>query len=195
MAEPDEVAVGALLAAGEGTRFGAASNKLLAEVEGAPIVRRAATTLTDTAVESALAVLGHQAEEVAEALDGLPLQTTVNPQYKQGQATSVVRAVSWAERQDANALLIALGDMPWVQTDTCEQLLEGWREGHDVVVPTYDGQRGNPVVFDERLFAELGAVAGDSGGRQLFAKHDVHRLAVDDPGVLRDIDRPEDLPD
>jgi molybdenum cofactor cytidylyltransferase len=192
MAKNEDSAVGALLAAGEGTRFGGA-NKLLEEVEGEPMVRRAAETLTSASVTSCLAVLGHEAERVATALEGLPLQTTVNPQYKEGQATSVIRAVSWAERQDAGALLIALGDMPWVERETCDRLLEGWADGHDIVVPTYEGQRGNPVVFDARLFAELGTVAGDSGGRQLFASHDVHRIAVDDPGVTRDVDRPEDI--
>jgi molybdenum cofactor cytidylyltransferase len=185
-------AVGALLAAGEGTRF-EAGNKLLQEVEGEPIVVRAARTLTAASIESCLAVLGHEAERVGAALAGLPLQTTINTQFKEGQATSVVRAVSWAERQDADALIVALGDMPWVSVETCEAVLDAWRDGHDVVVPTYDGERGNPAVFDADLFAELGAVAGDSGGRQLFADHDVHRVPVEDAGIRRDVDRREDL--
>lgn len=185
--------VGTLLAAGQGERFGD-GNKLLQEVEGEPIVVRAARTLTESPVESSLAVLGHEAERVGVALQGLPLQTTVNTQFKRGQATSVVRAVSWAERQEADALVIALGDMPWIHVQTYEALIDGWSDGHDVVVPTFDGERGNPVIFDASLFGELGTVAGDSGGRQLFAEHDVHRLTVDDEGVTQDIDRREDLP-
>jgi molybdenum cofactor cytidylyltransferase len=193
MTARDEPVVGTLLAAGRGERFGD-GNKLLQEVDGDPIVVHAARTLTESSVETCLAVLGHEAERVGVALQGMPLQTTVNTQYKRGQATSVVRAVSWAERQEAGALLIALGDMPWVRVQTCEALIEGWHDGHDVVVPTFEGDRGNPVIFDASLFGELGAVAGDSGGRQLFAEHDVHRIAVDDEGVRRDVDRPEDLP-
>jgi molybdenum cofactor cytidylyltransferase len=194
MVDRDGTPVGALLAAGRSERFGE-GNKLLQEVDGEPIVVRAARTLTEAPLEACLAVLGHEADRVAAALAGLSLRTTVNPQYKRGQATSVVRAVTWADHQEAPALLVALGDMPWVSLETHEALVARWREGHDVVVPTYEGERGNPVIFDAALFDELATVAGDSGGRQLFAAHDVDRIAVSDPGVRRDIDRPEDLPE
>lgn len=187
------VIVGVLLAAGEGTRF-AGGNKLLAEVEGEPIVVRAATRLCGAPVDGCLAVLGHQAERIGPALSALPIETTVNPDYRDGQATSVQRGVQWAQSLDAEAVVIALGDMPWVAASTYETLIAAYDDGARIVVPEYEGQRGNPVVFAATYFSELLDVQGDSGGRQLFARYDVTRVPVEDPGVCRDVDAPEDLP-
>lgn len=184
--------VGVLLAAGSGARF-AGGNKLLAEVDGDPIVVRAATTLCEARVEAALAVVGYQAERIAPAVADLPIETTVNPDYADGQATSVRVGVEWAIDRDADAVLIALGDMPWVQPETYSAVLDAYRDGADIVVPAYDGQRGNPVLFGARHFDALCDVTGDSGGRQLFATNDVTRVPVDDPGVGRDVDTPDDL--
>lgn len=184
--------VGVLLAAGAGTRF-AGGNKLLAEVEDEPIVVRSARTLCEAGLAANLAVVGYQAERIAPALANLPIETTVNPDYEAGQATSVAVGVEWAIAEDADAVVIALGDMPWVTPETYSALLDAYRDGAEIVVPEYDGQRGNPVVFDATHFGALTEVTGDSGGRQLFATHDVTRVPVDDSGVGRDVDTPADL--
>ncbi|MFB6111725.1 MAG: NTP transferase domain-containing protein [Halobacteriaceae archaeon] len=183
---------GALLAAGTSQRFGE-RNKLLAEIEGTPVVRRAATTLVEASLDGVVAVVGHEAAAVEGALDGLDIERLRNPEYAEGQATSVREAARWARRRDAPALVVALGDMPWVQPETIDELLAGWRRDHDIVVPTYDGMRGNPVLFDRTHFDSLAAVSGDSGGRQLFAGNPVHRIPVPDAGIRRDVDRPGDL--
>lgn len=186
--------VGVLLAAGEGTRF-AGGNKLLAEVDGRPVVVQAATRLCEADLEERLAVLGHEAERIGPALADLPIETTVNPDYEAGQATSVRVGVEWADQRGATDVVIALGDMPWVSSSTYERLLAAHADGVGITVPEYEGQRGNPVVFAAEYFSELAAVEGDSGGRQLFATHEVTRVPVDDPGVQRDVDTVEDLPD
>lgn len=184
--------VGVLLAAGQSTRF-AGGTKLLAEVDGDPIVVRAARTLCGSPVEACLAVLGHEADRVGPALADLPIETTVNPAYAEGQATSVRRGVEWAADRGAEAVVLALGDMPWVTPATYEALIAAFRDGADIVVPEYRGQRGNPVVFGASHFEALRAVEGDAGGRQLFEAHAVTRVPVEDAGVCRDVDEPEDL--
>ncbi|MFB6105169.1 MAG: NTP transferase domain-containing protein [Halobacteriaceae archaeon] len=183
---------GVLLAAGESTRY-AGGNKLLAEVDGDPVVVRAARTLCSAPIEACLAVLGHQAERVGPALADLPIETTVNPEYEAGQATSVRRGVEWAMDVDADAAVLALGDMPWVTPETYEVVIDAYHDGAEIVVPEYHGDRGNPVLFDATHFPALANVSGDSGGRQLFASHDVTRIPVEDPGVCRDVDEPADL--
>jgi molybdenum cofactor cytidylyltransferase len=188
--------VGVLLAAGTSTRFGD-ENKLLAALDGAPVVRHAAETLAASPVEASVAVVGHDADRVAAPLDGLPIATVRNEEYRAGQGTSVARGAAWAAERDADATVFALGDLPRVAPETYERLLDAAADAGSsaVVVPTYDGERGNPVVFGADHFPALQELDGDAGGRQLFADQDVTRVAVDDPGIRRDVDDPRDLDD
>jgi molybdenum cofactor cytidylyltransferase len=196
MTQPsDETIVGVLLAAGLGSRF-TGGNKLLApaDSQGEPVVRGAAQRLVDSPVADAVAVLGHDADRVEDALSAVDISTVYNPEFDAGQATSVAQGVSWAREEDADAALFALGDMPWVAQATYASLVERWRgTGATIVVPTYEGTRGNPVVLAAEQFDALAAVSGDVGGRELIAREPVERVAVDDPGIHRDVDRRTDL--
>lgn len=193
----DGTVVGVLLAAGLGTRF-EGGNKLLANAsrnhDRHAVVRLAAERLVESPVARAVAVLGHDADQVADVLRPLDIETVYNPAYEAGQATSVARGVDWARDHDADAALFALGDMPWVSPQTYHALLDRWREtGAEIVVPEYEGKRGNPVLFGATHFDALAAVAGDTGGRELMTREPVEWVAVDDPGISRDIDAREDL--
>ncbi len=183
---------GVLLAAGMGTRF-EGGNKLLAEIDGVPLVRQAAEPLVESSLDGVVAVLGHESETVADALDGLDPTTRYNPEYAEGQSTSVAVGVEAARERDWDAAVFALGDMPAVDPETVETLLSAYTDGEGTVLaPAYEGQRGNPVLFDSEHFEALGDVTGDRGGRDIV--EDVGTLVpVDDPGVRRDIDRREDL--
>lgn len=201
MTEPNgqREVVGVLLAAGLGTRF-ADGNKLLASLrrdgEQVPVVRQAAERLVGAPVADAVAILGHEADRVAAALDPVAIETVLNNEYEAGQATSVRRGVAWARRRDADAVLFALGDMPWVAPTTYRALVDNWRASDaDIVVPTHEGDRGNPAVFGARYFDALAAVEGDTGGRALMAREPVERVAVDDPGIHQDVDYVRDLDD
>lgn len=197
--------VGVLLAAGLGTRF-EGENKLLVRVEhrsseGAPtnrqpIVRFAAKRLVAAPVDDAVAVLGHEASRVREALEPVDINTVENPDYASGQASSVACGVEWAREREADAALFALGDMPWVEPSTYRRVSGRWQKSDaSIVVPEYQGTRGNPVLFDASHFDALAAVSGDIGGRELIARNPVERVAVDDPAIHRDVDREADLDD
>jgi len=195
-----ETVVGVLLAAGEGTRF-EDGNKLLAAVEpGAageaePLVRLAARPLV-ASVDEAVAVLGHESDRVADTLAQVEIATVHNPAYGTGQASSVATGVAWARERDADAAVFALGDTPWVSAGTYRAIVARWRDTDaTIVVPEYDGQRGNPVLFDAAAFDELASVSGDAGGRELIARNPVERVVVEDPGILRDVDESADLGD
>jgi molybdenum cofactor cytidylyltransferase len=185
---------GVLLAAGMGTRF-KGGNKLLAEVDGDPIVRHAAGTLVEASLDGVVAVLGHESEAVATALDGLALTTRYNEDYAEGQSTSVTVGVEAARENGWDAAVFVLGDMPDVDVATVERLLSAYTDGEGTVLaPSLEGERGNPVLFDSEHFDALGDVTGDRGGRDIV--EDVGTLVpVDDPGVRRDIDRRADLQD
>ena len=183
---------GVLLAAGLGTRF-EGGNKLLAEVDGEPVVRRAASTLAGTPLDGIVAVLGHEAEAVRTVLEELDLATRHNEDYNRGQSTSVATGVEAARERGWDAAVFALGDMPFIDPGTVDRLLAAYARGTEsVLAPAHEGTRGNPVLFDSQHFDALADVTGDRGGRDIVA--DVGTLvAVDDPGVRRDVDRRRDL--
>ncbi|PCR90658.1 nucleotidyltransferase family protein [Natrinema ejinorense] len=187
---------GLLLAAGTSSRFGN-ENKLLATLEGEPIVRQAARTLVRSGVDPVVVVLGYEADRVGDALEGLPVETAVNEAYDTGQASSLrtgIRAIRGRDRE-YDAAVIALGDMPFVDPSTVDSLVSAYAaDAGDALAAAFDGERGNPVLFDERFFDALADVDGDIGGREILRESDASALVlVDDPGVRRDIDSPNDL--
>lgn len=189
---------GVLLAAGTSSRYGE-TNKLLVEYEGDPLVVHAARTLLAADVSPVVVVLGHEAERVRAALADLPVETVENPDYAQGQATSVRRGIEAVRDRDPvpHAALFALGDMPEVTPATVDILVRAYRAGAgDALAAAYEGQRGNPVLFDARHFDALADVDGDTGGREILLSGSGSALVeTGDPGVRRDVDRPGDVED
>lgn len=186
---------GVVLAAGTSTRFGEA-NKLLAALDGEPLVRHAARTLVEADVSPVVVVVGYEGERVRAALESLPVSVVENPSYEAGQATSVQAGIdALGERIDA--VVIALGDMPSVATESVDRLVEAYHAGAGTALAAgYEGQRGNPVLFDSQHFDTLRAVHGDTGGRRvLLDAPDAALVETGDPGVTQDVDRRDDVPD
>lgn len=193
---PKPAVHGILLAAGTSSRFGE-ENKLLASEQGEPIVRRAARTLLDSQVRTTTVVTGHEAGRVRDALADLNVRFVHAPDYAEGQSRSVQRGIE-AVRQsnpNADAVVVALGDMPDVSPKTVDSLIAAYEAGTgDALAAAYEGQRGNPVLFDARFFDALSGVEGDIGGREILrSAEDAALVETGDPGVRRDVDRPTDL--
>lgn len=189
--------LGILLAAGIGSRF-EAGNKLLANLCGKPVVAHAGETLAAAHaaghLNDSIVVLGHEAEQVRGAFTAESFEVVENSDYGEGQATSVSLGTRAARDRNADAVVFALGDLPCVSPETVERLVSSWGDSEaGIVVPTHDGKRGNPVLFDERHFEELSTISGDGGGRELFKANPVEYVAVDDPGIHRDVDTVADL--
>ncbi len=184
---------GVLLAAGTSSRYGDA-NKLLATVDGEPIVRRSARTLVRSKCDGVTVVLGYEADGVRAVLVDLDASTITNDAYDRGQSTSVHRSVRIARERNADAVLVALGDMPAVSVDSVDALIDAYAHGAgDAIAAAYDGQRGNPVLFDAQYFDALTDVSGDVGGREILHSADDGILVeTGDPGVRYDVDRPQD---
>ena len=188
---------GVLLAAGTGSRF-ADGNKLLADLDGEPLVRHAAETVLraaeDGVVDTLVVVLGHESDRIGAALADMPFDDVRNPDYERGQATSVGRGARAVRERGADAGVFALGDMPCVDPSTVATVAAGLDDGDAAIaVPIHDGRRGNPVAFGAEHFEALAAVDGDTGGRNLIGRNPVNRVPVDDPGIHRDVDTVDDL--
>ena len=183
-----------ILAAGRGTRFGE-SPKMLAMLDGKPLLRHVAEAALASSLHPVLVVTGHRANEVTPALDGLDLTTVHNPDYAGGLSTSL-KAGFAALLTDTEAVLVLLGDMPRVTPALVDALAEAWREAGRpaALVPTYSGRRGNPVLLSRALGAEIMRLEGDTGaGPLLKGRTDVCEWPVEDAAVAQDIDTPEAL--
>ncbi|MNK11106.1 molybdopterin-guanine dinucleotide biosynthesis protein MobA [compost metagenome] len=189
--------VGILLAAGKGMRFdpSGAQNKLLqTTIDGDTVVVAAATALL-AVLPRVTAVVRHAEDAVAMELAKLGCQVVVCPDADQGMGASLVCALE--QNQDAAGWLIALGDMPGVQTTTiaalANELKNELRNGAAIVVPYYKGERGNPVGFGRQHLPELLTLGGDQGARSLLKAHPLTKVEVNDPGIHYDIDTAADL--
>jgi len=182
------------MAAGESRRWGA-DNKLLAPIEGRPMIRNTAEAVLKSAVRPLLVVTGHDADGIARALEGLPVSFHPAPDFADGMSASLKAGIA-AVPAHCDAALICLGDMPFVSAATFDRLAEAY-EGQAALFPTYRGQRGNPVVLSRALFGAIRNLSGDKGARELLRSipDQVAEIAVDDPGTLRDVDRPDALRD
>jgi molybdenum cofactor cytidylyltransferase len=168
--------------------------KQLLPIAGQPMVRRVTGAVCAAGFEQVIVVVGAQADAVARALAGLPVELVVNDAWQEGMSTSV-RAGIGALRPEIAAVMLILADQPDLRPELLQKLVVHYRtSGAPVVAPYYQGRRGNPVLFDRALFAELKAVAGDHGGRGVVARHEAElaRVDVEDPAPVSDIDTPED---
>ena len=184
--------VGVLLAAGAGTRFG--SQKLLARVNGSPIVATAARGLAPL-VDSLIVVVGSEAESVSQALAGIDVGSVVaNPRWADGLSTSLRLGVGSAA-SIADAVVIALGDQPSLDPGVVRMVVARWREtGKPIVATRYRGVQGHPVLLGRAVFGEVMSITGDVGARDLI-RRDAARVAfLDvDADAPRDVDTPDDL--
>ena len=184
-----------LLAAGQSRRMGG-PNKLLAEVDGTPMVARVAQRLLASRARPIIAVLGNQAEAVDAAIGKLPVERIRNPEFAEGLSTSLKCGIA-ALPSDLDGALVCLGDMPLLTGRHLDRLIAAFNplEGRAIVVPVRRGKRGNPVLWSKRFFPEMTELAGDVGAKHLIGEHAelVAEVEMDDDAVLVDIDTPEAL--
>jgi molybdenum cofactor cytidylyltransferase len=187
------LATGILLAAGVGSRFDpqGLQNKLLARLpDGTPVAHEAAHRLL-LVVPHVLAVVRPGAEALARLLNDAGCDVAFAPAAERGMGASLAAGIQASE--DAEGWIVALADMPRIQVATIEAVARALDGGAPIVAPFYEGQRGHPVGFSAEHRDALLALDGDSGARALLTSQRVMRLDVDDDGILRDVDTPEDL--
>jgi molybdenum cofactor cytidylyltransferase len=187
---------GILLAAGYSKRFG--SNKLLQALPpgspeaGVPIALASARRLLEV-LPDAIAVVRPRSQKLASLLRDAGCSTVVCKGAAEGMGTSLAAGVRAAA--DAEGWIVALADMPFVRPETVRSVVRALEDGAAIAAPAYRGQRGHPVGFGRAYFEELSTLRGDQGARELLALHAaaVSLQETDDPGALRDIDKPSDL--
>jgi molybdenum cofactor cytidylyltransferase len=188
--------VGILLAAGRGRRFDPSGvrDKLLQALPGGDTVVLASARHLLSVVPRVVAVVPPHDRGVAAALRALGCEVTVCPDADAGMGASLAHAVA-ASLQDAQAQawVIALGDMPFVAPATIAALCDALNGGAAIAVPVCGGKRGNPIGFGSAHLPALLALGGDEGARRIVRTAAVTEVDVDDPGIFRDVDTVADL--
>jgi molybdenum cofactor cytidylyltransferase len=182
-----------VLAAGSSTRMGTV--KPLVRIGGKTMLERTLLAVRESRVDEIVVVLGHSAALIQQSvhLDGT--RVVMNNSYQEGMASSLRTGLS-SLRANAAAALIVLADQPFLKRETIDRLIDEYREKKpEIIVPTYNGFRGNPVLLDRSVFDELAELKGDIGCRAIFQGHKrgILKVSVPDPGVLLDLDTPADV--
>lgn len=184
---------GILLAAGRGSRFG--GDKLLYRMPNGILMGVASALNLLPACTRLVAVVRPNDAELASALGDANCDVIFCNESDKGMGHSLAAGVSASS--EASAWIVALGDMPFIRSATHERVASQLRGGADLVTTQYKGQRGHPVGFGQKWFSQLVGMTGDEGARSILRAHSQNLVvcSVEDPGVIRDIDSPNDLND
>ena len=184
-----------VLAAGLSRRMGNA-NKLLMKFGGCPMIEHVAKTLNESCLDKIIVVTGFEAEQIKNALNGHDVSFVDNPDYGQGLSTSLIAGLRSVDEM-TDAVIICLGDMPMVTSTGIKQLINEFDPdvGREICVPTYQGKRGNPILWSRRFINEMLQLEGDVGAKHLLFKYDdiVHEVPIQDSGILLDFDTQETI--
>lgn len=183
---------GLILAAGESSRMG--RDKALLTYRGRTFLETILEMLRAAGLERIVAVLGHHADEIQRAMGLQGIQVVINPNYAQGQTSSLQAGVRALEKEEPEAVILSLVDHPAVSAEVVKQLLANFREsGAPVVIPTFEGQHGHPVLISRQLFPELLNLAPGAGANTVIRKYRdaTQFVEVEDQGILLDVDDPE----
>ena len=182
-----------LLAAGESRRMG--SPKALLYYQGQTFIERICTAFLTAGVDELIVVLGARAEEIGRALPSHPaLRSVVNSRYSQGQLSSLMVGIG-ALSPESEAVVVNLVDHPLISSATIKAVIDSFRAVPlPIVIASYQGKRGHPVLFSGQVYGEILAAPLDQGAKVVVRKDParVREVPLDDPGILADIDTPED---
>ncbi len=182
--------IGLLLAAGSATRFG--SDKLSHRLPHGVTIAVQAARHMHSVVPRAFAVVKPGADRLAEALSEY-CEIVVCDNAADGMGASLACAARAAGKADG--YLVALADMPFVRASSIAAVRDAIASGAPFAAPYFRARRGHPVGISGAFFEQLVAAQGDEGARQLVSANESRlvKIPVGDPGVIRDIDTPEDL--
>ena len=183
---------GVILAAGRSSRLG--RPKQLLPLAGEPLLNHTLRHAAASGLDELVLVLGNAAASIAAAITDVGQRTVVNPDFAAGQSTSL-RAGLAAVRPDAAAVLFLLSDQPTVTPSIIDAVIGAFATTRaPIIVPTYDGARGQPVLFARSLFPALAAVSGDEGARGVIRANAalVHTVSIPGLPLPPDVDTEDD---
>ena len=155
-----------LLAAGQSKRM-KGENKLTKEIQGIPLIKHSVKNILASSIHELIIVLGHQKEIIEKLIDkNEKIRFVFNKDFKNGMASSIKVGLNHLSK-NTEAFFICLGDMPMVGHDIYNQLIKS-KGNKEIIVPTYKGQQGNPVLFDKSMKEKVLNITGDVGAKKIL---------------------------
>jgi molybdenum cofactor cytidylyltransferase len=190
------VVAAVVLAAGRSSRMAPHNKLLVTDRAGKPMIARTVDNVLSSAARPIVVVTGHMADSIEAALAGKPVRFVHAAAYADGLSASLKAGIA-AMPPESAAAIVCLGDMPLVTGRMIDRLIAAYDpdEGRSIVLPTFRGKQGNPILWDRRYFAEILSLSGDVGARFLLTKYmeQVAEVEIGEDAVLRDFDTVEEL--
>ena len=174
-----------LLAAGQSKRMDG-ENKLTKELRGIPLIKLSEKNILASSIDELIVVLGHQKEIIETLIDkNEKIKFVFNKDFESGMASSIKTGIDNLSDK-TEAFFICLGDMPMINSDVYNQLIKS-RSQKDILVPTYNGQQGNPVLFNKSMKEKIMGITGDVGAKKILElnKDKILNLEIDDQSITK----------
>lgn len=182
-----------LLAAGESKRM-QGENKLTKLYNGIPLIQHSIINILNSSIEELIIVLGYQSEIISNLIsDNKKIKIVINKNYSTGMSSSIKLGVKNLSRL-SNAFFICLADMPLIDTKIYEDLIKS-RNNNEIIVPTYKGERGNPVLLSKLMINEIIKIKGDIGAKYILEKklNKIKLLPIESKSIILDFDTQDDF--
>ena len=174
-----------LLAAGQSKRMNG-ENKLAKEIQGIPLIKLSVKNILASSINELIIVLGHQKEIIEQLIEkNEKIKYVFNENFESGMASSIKKGLNNLSEK-TQTFFICLGDMPMVSSDIYNQLIKS-KYKKEIIIPTYKGQQGNPVLFDKSMKEKIMNITGDVGAKKIFElnKDKILNLEINDQNVIK----------
>jgi len=182
-----------LLTAGQSKRMNG-ENKLTKEIQGIPLIKHSVKNILFSYVNELIVVLGYQKEIIEKLIDkNEKIKFVFNKNFESGMASSIKTGLNNLSKK-TEAFFICLGDMPMVNHDIYNQLIKS-KDNNEIIVPTYKGQQGNPVLFNKSMKEKIIAITGDVGAKKILElnKDKILNLEINDQSITKGFDTQNDF--
>ena len=182
-----------LLAAGQSKRMNG-ENKLTKEIKGIPLIKHSVKNILASSVDELIIVLGYQKEIIEKLIDkNEKIKFVFNKDFESGMATSIKTGLNNLSEKTEN-FFICLGDMPMVSPDIYNQLIES-KDKKEIIIPTYKGKQGNPVLFNKSMKEKIMNITGDFGAKKILKlnKDQILNLEINDQIIARSFNTQDDF--
>ena len=182
-----------LLAAGQSKRMDG-ENKLTKEIQGVPLIKHSVKNILASSIDELIIVLGYQKEIIEKIIDkNNKIKFIFNKDFESGMASSIKTGLNNLSEK-TESFFICLGDMPMVGHDIYNQLIKS-KANKEIIVPTYKGQQGNPVLFDKSMKETVMNITGDVGAKKILElnKDKILNLEINDQSIVEGFNTQSDF--
>ena len=175
-----------LLTGGQSKRMNG-ENKLTKKIQGIPLIKLSVKNILASPIDELIIVLGHQKEIVEKLIDkNEKIKFVFNKDFESGMASSIKTGLNNLSEK-TEAFFICLGDMPMINQDVYNQLIRS-RNNNEIIVPTYKGQQGNPILFSKSMKSIIISIEGDIGAKKILEqnKDKILKVKIDDINITKD---------